>query len=602
VNPRERRSPVPDDPPRAAPPVRASERDQLEALFELGRGVTSVLDLGELLPRIPALLSRLIRFDAFAVYLLDEKRRELRMAYALGYPAGSAERVRLAVGQGLVGAAIAEQRPLLVNNLSADARYVSVVPGMDADLVVPLTLKSRVIGALNIMSRDRGAFSEADVPILRQFGAHAAVALENARLFDAESRNARVFAILAEIGREMASILDLDSLLQRAAELTRRVIDYRTLGILLLDEATGELEMRLALQYGEPVRAPRVRLGEGLVGYAALHREPVLVGDVTQDSRYINLVEDVRSELVIPLLVKDRCLGVIDLESPEMEAFTSRDVEVLTVLAGQMAVAIENAGLYERVRTNEERLERELRFAQRVQQALLPKGFPARVRGVDVAARFAPARELGGDLHDFLSPDPHTLIVAVGDVSGKGVPAALYGTVVGEVVRSRTFRRRYTTHRTTPGQVLEAINTILHERKLEEYFCTLSYNAFDLKKRVLITANSGLPYPIRVRGDACEHVDLPGVPLGAFPGMTYEERSISLAPGDLFVFYTDGVVEATNANGEEFGEQRLREVVYGVRHEPAAQVADAVFQAVAAFRGEVPQPDDLTTVAVRITG
>ena len=131
----------------------------------------------------------------------------------------------------------------------------------------------------------------------------------------------------------------------------------------------------------------------------------MLVADVSQDPRYIKLVPDVRSELAIPMLLKDRCIGVFDLESPELDAFSKRDVEILTLLASQAAVAIENARLYEEVRANEERLEKEVRFAQRVQAALLPAGPPKRLKGVEVAAAFAPARELGGDFHDFLSPE-----------------------------------------------------------------------------------------------------------------------------------------------------------------------------------------------------
>src|SRR5205085_9371840 len=132
---------------------------------------------------------------------------------------------------------------------------------------------------------------------------------------------------------------------------------------------------------------------------------PVLVPDGSQDSRYSRLVPDVRSELAIPLLQKYRCIGVVDLESPELYAFSKRDVEILTLLASQAAVAIENARLYEEVRANEERLEKEVRFAQRVQTALLPAAPPKRLKGIDVAAAFAPALELGGDFHDYLSPE-----------------------------------------------------------------------------------------------------------------------------------------------------------------------------------------------------
>src|SRR5205085_8127616 len=223
---------------------------------------------------------------------------------------------------------------------------------------------------------------------------------------------------------------------------------------------------------------PRVKIGSGLVGYAALHKEAVNVPDVSTDARYIKVVDDARSELVIPLLLKDRCLGVFDLESPELDAFTKTHVEILTLLASQAAVAIENARLYETIRRNEIRLEREVGFAQRVQAALLPTELPKRMKGVDLAARFAPARELGGDLYDFLSPETNSLVVAVGDVAGKGVPAALYGAFVGELTRSRTFRRRYTLERSSPAGVLASMNTILNARNLEEYYCTLCYAVF----------------------------------------------------------------------------------------------------------------------------
>ena len=165
---------------------------------------------------------------------------------------------------------------------------------------------------------------------------------------------------------------------------------------------------------------------------------------------------------------------MFDLESPELDAFKKSDAEVLTLLASQAAVAIENARLYQTIRANEARIEKELRFAQQVQEALLPTELPKRLKGVDVAARLAPARELGGDLYDFLSPEPNSLVVAVGDVSGKGVPAALYSAFVGEIVRSRTFRRRYAPERFGPAGVLASMNTILCERQLEAYYCTLA--------------------------------------------------------------------------------------------------------------------------------
>ena len=577
----------------------ASEHELVATLFDLGRQVTSVLDFEELLQRIPLLIRRLIPFEAFAVYLLEERRGELRVAYSVGYPVGDSPQ-RLTLDQGLVGAAVASGEPLLVNDLTADRRYVEFVPGMNSEIVVPLMHKSRPIGALNILSRNRDQFSPSDVSIVRQFGAHVAVALVNARLFERSRLDAEAFETLAEIGRDVASILDVDELLTRIAQLTKRLIEYRTFGLFLLTDSS-ELEIKVAVKYGETVHIPRIALGEGLVGYAALHKEPVLVPDVSQDPRYIKVVDDVRSELAIPLLLKDRCIGVIDLESPEPDAFSKRDVEILTLLAGQAAVAIENANLYEELRANQERLEKEVRFAQRVQMALLPAGPPKRLKGVELAAAFDPARELGGDFHDYLSPESNTLVVALGDVSGKGVPAALYSAFAAELVRGRTFRRRYLPDRSSPAGVLSSVNTILHQRQLEEYYCTLCYAVFDLKRHVLTMANSGLPYPIRWSDGICAPIELPGVPLGSFQGSTYDEVTLALHSGDVFVFCSDGVSEAMNEAGLEFTSERLIEVVETAHHLPAAKIVEAIFTAVEQWRAGAPPNDDMTAVAVKIT-
>ena len=578
----------------------ATDTELLSTLFELGREVTSVLDLDELLAKIPQLIARLTKFSAFSVYLLDEKRQELRIAYAVGYPADSSS-VRLSIGQGVVGAAVKEGRPILVNDIRREPRYRGPLRNMLSQLAVPVRRKGKVIGALNLLNEVEGAFTPQDEALLRQFAAHVAVAIENARLFESERHYVDTLETLAEIGREMSSILDLDALLTRIASLTKRLIDYRTFGILLLNEETEQLEMKLAVRYGKGAESKNFKLGEGLVGWAAQHKEPVLVSDVSQDPRYINLVADARSELVIPMLIKDRCIGVFDLESPELDAFTKEHQELLTLLASQAAVAIDNARLYEEVTRNEERIEKELRFARRVQIALLPTEPPKTVRDADVAARFESAYELGGDIHDFLAPEANALVVAVGDVSGKGAPAALYGAYAAELVRSRTLRRRFTPDRFSVSGVLQAMNTTLHERQLEAYYCTLCYAFFDFSRRVVTLSNSGLPYPIHCTATACGQIELPGVPLGSFPGVTYDEVTIQLARGDVFVFCTDGIFEALNEDGVEFGAARLADVVSRHRERSARAIVDAIFVETTSFRGTRPQGDDMTAVAVKIT-
>src|SRR5262249_32180862 len=171
--------------------------------------------------------------------------------------------------------------------------------------------------------------------------------------------------------------------------------------------------------------------------------------------------------------------------------------------------------------------------------------------------------------HDYLSPDSNTLVVAVGDVSGKGVPAALYSVFAAELVRGRTFRRRYLPERGSPSSVLSSVNTILQQRQLEEYYCNLRYAIFDLTRRALPLPNSGLPSPIRASASGCEQIELPGVPLGSFLGSTYDEVALPLTSGDLFVFCTDGVFEAMNGRGEELTAARVMDVLRRSRELPA---------------------------------
>ena len=303
------------------------------------------------------------------------------------------------------------------------------------------------------------------------------------------------------------------------------------------------------------------------------------------------------------MLLKDRCIGVFDLESPELDAFTKHDIEFLTLLASQAAVAIENARLYETVRANEVRLEKEMRFAQRVQAALLPTDLPKRLKGVDVAARFAPARELGGDLHDFLSPEPNS------------------SSSRSATCRARACRRRSTacspaswcgrgrsaaaTCRigSAPAGVLSSMNTILHQRQLEEYYCTLCYAVFDLKRRIVTLANSGLPYPIRcvAATDACRRSSCRASRLDRFPASPTTRSPLRCTTGDLFVFCSDGVFEAMNAKGQEFTAARLIEVVGRCAICRRARSSTRSSLRCEEFRGDLAPNDDMTAVAVRIT-
>ena len=379
-------------------------RELVITLFELGREITAVLNLDELLHKIPQLIARMTKFQAFAVYLLDPRGEELSIAYAVGYPD---EVVVDAAASRSARDWSAPRWPrgsrFSSTTCTRDPRYVEAVPGSDAELVVPLRRKGRVIGALNLLSDTAGQFTEIDEMLLRQFGAHVAVAIENARLFEHAREYTSTLETLSEIGREFGAILNLDELLTRIANLTRRLIDYRTFGILLVNERSGELEMKVAVRYGDKITVPRVKLGHGLVGYAALHKSAGRRTRRLADPRYIKVVDDARSELVIPLMLQDRCIGVFDLESPELDAFTKGHVEHPDA-AGEPGRGgdRERAALRDGSGRTRCAWRRRSASPQRVQAALLPVELPKRHEAASTSPRVSSRRaELGGDFYDF---------------------------------------------------------------------------------------------------------------------------------------------------------------------------------------------------------
>ena len=444
------------------------------------------------------------------------------------------------VGEGISGSAAVSREPVFVPDVSKDPRYVPVFPGVVAELAIPLVHKDRLVGVLNIEGPDVEAFTPAARTALRVLAGHLAVAIENATLYRETRWYTGLLETLNEIGQETASILDLDELLQRVAESVKRVVDYEMFGILLLDEDRQELVLRQAVNFGPGKERSRLPVSEGLCGAAVRSKKPVLVGDVGSDPRYVSLVEETRSELVVPLIHKGRVIGVFDLESPELDRFNERHVKVLLPLASQVAGAIVNARLYEEIRRNEVRLHRELRIAQDIQQALFPEASPAGP-GWEASAHFHPARELGGDLYDFYDMGHGRLGVATGDVSGKGVPAALYAAFTSGTVRRRAFEGR------GPAELLGRVNGTLRRRGIEGLFCTLAYALFDFPERPGPGGQLGAALP-----PALPRRRPVGRRLWRSRGCLWARSTTSsttssgssLGAGDAFVFFSDGVTEA----------------------------------------------------------
>ncbi len=565
----------------------------LAELLPIVGEINAVLDPDELLPAIALQVRRIVDWKILDIFLPGPDDT-LAPALVRGYPPEEAAQVRLRPGQGIVGAAAQLRQPIFVPDVSKDPRYFPLSSGVVAELAIPLLNRDRLVGVLNIEGPSVEAFTPEARTALQVLASHLAAAIENATLYRETRWYAGLLATLYEIGKETASILDLDELLHRVAEIVKRVIDYEMFAILLLDEKRQELVLRKQVNFGAAREKGRLKVTEGLCGAAVRTKEPVLVGDVLGDPRYVRLIPETRSELVVPLVHKDKVLGVFDLESPELNRFNEQHVKVLTPLASQVAVAIENARLYAELKKSEARLHQELVIAQRVQHGLFPDECP-KGQGWEASAHFRPARELGGDLYDFYELGEGSLGVAVGDVAGKGVPAALYGAFASGTVRARAFERH------EPADLMRRVNRTLRRRGVEGLFCTLAYALFDFRGRSVRLANSGLPYPLHFQAASgrCRPIEVGGLPLGSFESAVYEEKGVELNPGDVVVFHTDGLTDARGSE-EEYGAARLTRQIEAHASLAPPRLGEQILEDVDLFLGGLVPADDVTLIVVKV--
>ncbi len=566
----------------------------LATLVEIGEEINTSLDLDEVLRKTAALVKRLIDYEMFSVLLVDEATEKLYHRFTIGYGEQAGKDWQIPLGQGITGTAAATRRAIRVPDVREDPRYINIIDSVRSELVVPLVVKGQSIGVLDIQSTQVDYFTRDQQGILTLMASRLAIAIENARLFERVRSQANTLRVLNEVAREANSILVVEELLRRAAELVKRVIDYQILGILLYDSATNMFRHRMDVKYGHSAQGKmRVTANEGIVGTAVSTGLPVRVADVTQDSRYIMVNPETRSELVIPMIHKGRVVGVLDLESPQTNYFTEDHVQTLMILGAHLAVSLENARLYGRLARDEARMERELTAAQRLQTALL-RPVPSIDFGLDITARIISAREVCGDLYDFLSYGTQQLGIALGDVSGKGSAAALYGAVATGILRSLS------PHKLQPAELLRQLNKLVSDRRVDGRYMTICFATWQKARHRLRVANAGQSQPLLWKDGRVEQLPLTGFPIGIFDDATYDEWSVKLNAGDILLFHSDGITEASNREGKFFGTTRLIDLLTANAHLSSADLADRLLEEVRAYTQGGAITDDRTLVVMKV--
>ena len=579
-----------------------------DLINELSVEFISILDLDELIERIALRIKEVIDYKFFNLLLADEQSNCLVWKKSIGYKPEEVARNRyIPLDRSLASAAWRHGHTIIVPDVQQDPRYLKIdVEGNDEPrgmIAVPLKLirEQKVVGVLTIESVEPNYFTREHERILNVLGNQLAVALENARLYEELRARTDEMETLIDIGHEINSILDLDHLLDHITPLLHRVIAFDNLSVGLIDEDPEEFVWHIEEGFNAPNKsqASRTHITQGIVGRAVQNRHPVIVGDVSHDTDYhvTKGWEECahHSEMAVPLIYKDKVIGVIALESRRTNAFGHNHAHLLQSVANNLSIAIANARLYAEQVEREQLLEHEILLARDIQRAMIPDKPPA-LKRFEVAAKLEPALNLSGDFYDYIRLSDHKVGMMIGDVAGKGVRAAM------GMAASRSITRLMARSGFGLAKMMRATNSRLHRDLGRQLLVTMVYGVLNTEARTFQYSNAGHNPPILMRPDGkWRALKTGGLMLGIFDQQQYKSETIYLQKGDVLFFYTDGLSEAHTAPPErlEFGERRIVEVLREHRREKASVIADAVLSAVKEFSMDAHQHDDLTLVVLK---
>jgi sigma-B regulation protein RsbU (phosphoserine phosphatase) len=573
--------------------VQFRERAELlDFLLEVSRVTAETFDLDEQLAAIATIVKEVVAYDLFAILLYNEREKGLTIRYAIGHREEIVKSLFVSLNEGIVGAAASGREPVVVPDVHSDPRYLNALDAVRSELAVPMVARGRVVGVLDVQSTRINAFSERESTMLRLIASRVAISIDNARLYRRVEKQNRTSRTMSELSREFSSILDLDELLKRIAASVRVLINYDAFGIFLVDAANDVMRTRFSARYDERVEIGNIPLGKGITGSAVETRKPVRVADTGADVRYIPSHLGIRSELAVPLIVQDRVVGVLNVESEKINFFTEDHQRVLSMLAPQIASSVENARLYEELAQREQLLEQDLKAARKLQRLLLQSA--PELPGLEVGIRSRPAREISGDVYDFFESSGDASVIAFGDVSGKGAAAALYGALISGLLRILGPRRN------TPALLVKSLNETLLERKVDAQYATLLVAFWNPQQRTLRMANAGACAPLVWRQGEILKPRIEGVPIGLLDDINYDELEVSLESGDVVLFYSDGVEDQVNLHSEEFGRSRVLKLLKKHHAATPKEIANAVIAELDEYRGGTPISDDQSVIVLRV--
>lgn len=406
---------------------------------------------------------------------------------------------------------------------------------------------------------------------------------------------------LQDLGRVISSIFNLEELLRAIIQNATIVMKSKRCSIILVNDKTGDLYIKVAKGMDEAndfTENIKLKSGGLITDFCIKQKQSLLVTDVETDDRFPETKDakyKTKSFIAVPLVINDRVIGMISItEKYNNEIYNASDLQLLQIFANQAVIAIENARLYERLVVRE-KLERELEIAHNIQMSMMPQKYPD-IKGISIAGVAIPAKEVGGDYYDFLPISESKVGITIGDVSGKGVPAALMMVMIHSILRAKVMSDH------NPKDIVLELNKFMLNELEPRMFITLFYMILDVDNKKLKYTNAGHNYPMVFHCDNTEVDSLKdgGLLLGVFEAPMYEEGEYQLVSGDVVVMYTDGIVEAMDDKDEMYGYEQFCEFIHGIKHKKADEIKEDILQEMRRFMGETPQYDDLTLIVVKV--
>jgi len=497
------------------------------------------------------------------------------------------------------------KKPICIPDVSQDPRWhpSPTMQTIRSMIFAPLLVQRQPIGILAVSRVDDVPYEEEDARTVFAFANQVAIAMHNAQLYGRMQERNRRLALLHDVSQTLASTVEMSKFLTGACETLVRNFHADHSAVLLFDDAYTHGEIIAEFPLGH-VRGLRLSLQEYGVAKEILETaKPVAVLDAQHDSRaekirdFVQTV-GIQSLLVAPIISKGRIIGSFSLSlTQERREFERSEIEMAQTIASQMAVAIENARWIEK---EHQRLEEELSIAWHIQNSLLPVGVPD-IPGLDCAGFCYPASKVGGDFYNYFAFAHHQLGVAVGDVAGKGIQAALMMALSVGLLTTKAQRDL------SPSKLLATLNTDLQPHVRRNWMNTaLTYATLQPSVTFpgawhLQIANAGLVPPlIRRQNRNVEWCDVGGLPLGISEKSVYPEKDIILYPGDMLILCSDGVTEAMNAEQGMYGNERFAQRVAALTEKGAQQALTALLEDVRSFAGNDDTGDDVTMVVIMI--